>query len=156
MWRRCGRKLLDILGTLRKLNCLKILGFLDENKVDVDGLSVSPRKLTVKLFERKLWKPEVKDVVALKVEVSGIKNGKETLYSYSLLDRYDEKIGFTAMARTTAYTASIIAQLILKKAIREKGVIPPEKIGMNGKLFKLFLEELERRGSKITEEKIVV
>jgi saccharopine dehydrogenase-like NADP-dependent oxidoreductase len=148
MW----EKTLRYPGHAKKVKLLKSLGFFDEEKVDVEGLSVSPRKFTVKLFEQKLWKPDVKDVVALKVEVSGVKNGKEILYSYRLLDYYDEKRGFTAMARTTAYTASIIAQLVLKKAVKEKGVVPPERIGMNRLLFQRFLEELEKRGIKITEE----
>jgi saccharopine dehydrogenase-like NADP-dependent oxidoreductase len=148
MW----EKTLRYPGHAERVKLIKGLGFFDEEKVDVEGISVSPRKFTVKLFERKLLKPEVKDVVALKVEVSGFKNGKRTFYSYSLLDRYDEKRGFTAMARTTAYTASIIAQLVLKKAVKEKGVVPPERIGMNRVLFERFLEELEKRGIKIAEE----
>jgi saccharopine dehydrogenase-like NADP-dependent oxidoreductase len=56
------------------------------------------------------------------------------------------------MARTTAYSASIIAQLMLKKALKEKGVVPTEKIGLDNALFKLFLEGLEKRGIKIAEE----
>jgi len=59
------------------------------------------------------------------------------------------------MARTTAYPASIVAQLMLKSAVKEKGVVPPESIGMNGELFKLFCEELKERGIKISEEKII-
>jgi saccharopine dehydrogenase-like NADP-dependent oxidoreductase len=151
MW----EKTLRYPGHAEKVKLLRSLGFFDEEKVDVEGVSVSPRKFTVELFKRKLWKPKVKDVVALKVEVSGIENGEKRLYSYHLLDRYDEKTGFTAMARTTAYTASITAQLILKKALKEKGVVPPEKVGMNRAFFKLFLEELDRRGIKITEEEVV-
>ncbi len=57
------------------------------------------------------------------------------------------------MARTTAYPASIIAQLLLKGALKEKGVVPPEKIGMDRKLFKLFSEGLRARGINIEEKK---
>jgi saccharopine dehydrogenase-like NADP-dependent oxidoreductase len=57
------------------------------------------------------------------------------------------------MARTTAYPASITAQLILKDVLREKGVVPPEKIGMNNKLFQLFYEGLQKHGIRIQEEK---
>jgi lysine 6-dehydrogenase len=151
MW----EKTLRYPGHAEKIKLLKTLGFFEEEPIDVDGISVSPRKLTVKLLEQKLRKPEVKDVVALKVEVSGVKNGKQTCYVYHLLDYYDEKRGITAMARTTAYSASIIAQLLLKKALKEKGVVPTEKIGKNDALFRLFLDELEKRGIRIAEEKIV-
>jgi saccharopine dehydrogenase-like NADP-dependent oxidoreductase len=151
MW----EKTLRYPGHAEKIKLLRALGFFEEKQFDVNGVSVSPRKLTVKLFERELRKPEVKDVVALKVEVSGVKNGEKTRYTYHLLDYYDEKRGITAMARTTAYSASIIAQLILKKALREKGVVPTEKIGMNDALFRLFLDGLEKRGVRIVEKKMV-
>jgi lysine 6-dehydrogenase len=59
------------------------------------------------------------------------------------------------MARTTAYSASIIAQLMLKKALKEKGVVPTEKIGKNNALFQLFLDELKKRGIQIAEKKMV-
>jgi saccharopine dehydrogenase-like NADP-dependent oxidoreductase len=148
MW----EKTLRYPGHAEKIKLLKTLGFFEEEQIDVEGVSVSPRKLTVKLFEQKLRKPEIKDIVALKVEVAGVKNGRQTRYVYHLLDHYDEKRGITAMARTTAYSASIIAQLMLKKALKEKGVVPTEKIGLDNALFKLFLEGLEKRGIKIAEE----
>lgn len=151
MW----EKTLRYPGHAEKIKLLKTLGFFEEEQIDVDCVSVSPRKLTVKLFEQKLRKPEVKDIVALKVEVSGVKNGRQARYVYHLLDHYDEKRGITAMARTTAYSASIIAQLMLKKALKEKGVVPTEKIGKNNALFQLFLDELKKREIRIAEEKIV-
>jgi saccharopine dehydrogenase-like NADP-dependent oxidoreductase len=151
MW----EKTLRYPGHAEKIKLLKTLGFFEEEQIDVEGVSVSPRKLTVKLLEQKLRKPEIKDIVALKIEVAGVKNGMQTRYVYHFLDYYDEKRGITAMARTTAYSASIIAQLMLKKALKEKGVVPTEKIGKNNVLFQLFLDELEKRGIRIAEEKMV-
>lgn len=142
-------------GHAEKIKLLKALGFFDEKQVDVEGVSLSPRKFTVKLFSEKLWRPEIRDVVAMRVEVSGVKNGKHVRYTYHLLDKYDENRGTTAMARTTAYPASIIAQLILRKVIREKGVVPPERLGMSEEFSHMFLDELEKRGIKIIEKKIV-
>jgi len=152
MW----EKTLRYPGHAEKIKTLEALGFLDEKNVDVTGVSVSPRKLTVKLLSQKLWKPEVKDIVALKVEVSGVKNGRRTNYIYHLLDICDKKHGITAMARTTAYPASIVAQMILKKTVKEKGAVPPERLGMHDDLFKTFVEELERHGVRISEEKTTV
>jgi lysine 6-dehydrogenase len=149
MW----EKTLRYPGHAKKIELLKALGFFEEKQIDVEGVSISPKKLTLRLLKRKLWKPEVKDIVALKVEVSGFKNNKHTGYTYQLLDRYDEKQRITAMARTTAYPASIIAQLILRKAIKEKGIVPPERLVMNEQFFSAFLDELDRRGIRITEEK---
>jgi saccharopine dehydrogenase-like NADP-dependent oxidoreductase len=149
MW----EKTLRYPGHAEKIKLLKALGFFDEDQIDVEGARLSPMKVTAKLLKQKLWKPENKDIVALKVEVSGVKNGRQTRYTYRLLDRYDEKRGITAMARTTAYPASIVAQLILRKVIKEKGVVPPEKIGMDQELFHLLSEGLEEREIRIVEEK---
>jgi saccharopine dehydrogenase-like NADP-dependent oxidoreductase len=150
MW----EKTLRYPGHTEKIKLFRALGFFEEKEISIDGASTSPRKLTVKLFGQKLRKTKVKDVVALKVEACGAKKGKQTCYIYHLLEYYDEKRGITAMARTTAYPASIIAQLMLKGTIKEKGVVPPEKIGMNDEHFKLFSEMLKRHGIRINEEEI--
>jgi saccharopine dehydrogenase-like NADP-dependent oxidoreductase len=150
MW----EKTLRYPGHAEKIKLLRALGFFKEKEISIDDMSVSPRKLTVKLLGQKLRKPEIKDVVALKVEACGTRRGKKTCYVYHLLDYYDEKRGITAMARTTAYPASIIAQLMLKGAIRERGVVPPEKIGMNDELFRVFSEMLEKHGIRVREEEI--
>lgn len=151
MW----EKTLRYPGHAEKIGLLRALGFFDEKPIGVDGVTVSPRRFTVKLFERKLRRPEIRDIVAMKVEVSGIRNDEHMRYVYHLLDRYDEDREVTAMARTTAYPASIIAQLMLKKAVKEYGVVPPEILGMREEFFSTFLKGLEERGIKIEEEKVL-
>jgi len=151
MW----EKTLRYPGHAKKIKLLKALGFFDEKQINVEDVSLSPRKLTVKLFDQKLRRPEIRDIVAMKIEVSGIKNDKHVRYVYHMLDRYDENRGITAMARTTAYPASIIAQLMLKKAVKAKGVVPLERLGMSEEFFSKFLNELEKREIRITEEEKV-
>jgi saccharopine dehydrogenase-like NADP-dependent oxidoreductase len=56
------------------------------------------------------------------------------------------------MARTTAYTASIVAALILKGDVHLKGVAPPEMLGMEDRIYKRIMDELNSRGVKIAEE----
>ena len=141
-------------GHADKIKLLKRLGFFEKKHVNVDGLSVPPRKLTAKLLGLKLCKPEVKDIVALKVEVQGVKSGRHVGFVYQLLDFFDETNGVTAMARTTAYPASIATRLLLGKALKQKGVVPPEKIGADEALFKVFMDELGKKDIKVVEEKI--
>lgn len=143
MW----EKTLRYTGHAEKMRLLRDLGFFDEKPVD----DVSPRTLTIKVFERKLSLPEVEDLVAMKVDVDGVKNSRKAHYSYILLDYYDEKKRVTAMGRTTAYTASAVIQLLLKKEIEEIGIVPPEKLGMNEKYFGKIIEELEKEGMKIEQ-----
>ena len=56
------------------------------------------------------------------------------------------------MARTTAYTASIVAQLLALKGIEETGVIPPEKLGMNDNIFRRVVGELRKKKVHVKEE----
>jgi saccharopine dehydrogenase-like NADP-dependent oxidoreductase len=150
MW----EKTLRYPGHAEKIKTLEALGFFDEKEISVNGLDLSPRKLTVRLLAEKLWRPEIRDIVALKVEVSGVKNGQRTDYVCHLLDFYDQERGITAMARTTAFPASIVAQLILKSAIKKKGVVPPEKIGMCEELYRTFVDELGKHDIRIVEERM--
>jgi len=149
MW----EKTLRYPGHAKKIELLKAIGFFDVEKIEIEDSSISPRKFTARLFERKLLKPQVRDIVILEVHVSGIEDGKTTEYVYHLLDFYDQKQRITAMARTTAYPMSIVAQLVLRKLLKERGVVPMEKIGMNDELFKLFLDGLRSRGIIISEVK---
>ena len=145
MW----EKTLRYPGHAEKVKVLRDLGFFSENSVEIEGAKIKPRQLSIKVLASKLWKPEVKDFVILLVKVSGILDGKPTKFSYYLYDSYDTTHKVTSMARTTAYPASIIAQFLLKKKIKTKGVFPPEKIGMNPTLFRMFNEELKKRAIKL-------
>jgi lysine 6-dehydrogenase len=149
MW----EKTLRYTGHAEKIKLLEDLGFFGEEKVKVEDMEVSPRKLTAKLLHQKLQKTEIKDVVALKVEVRGSRNGKKTCYTYHLFDKYDKLHRTTAMVRTTAYPMSIVAQLILLRAVKMRGVVPPERLGMNDEVFKLFLIGLRKHGINVIEEK---
>jgi saccharopine dehydrogenase-like NADP-dependent oxidoreductase len=147
MW----EKSLRYPGHVEKIKLLKTLGFFDEKPVEVENVRVPPREVTAKLLERKLKRPEIPDTVAMWVKVAGLKGGKRVIYTYHMLDRYDKKHRVTAMARTTAYTTSVVAQLVVKKAIEEKGVIPPEKLGMNEKFYKKFMGLMKKRRIVVKE-----
>ncbi|MDI6707703.1 MAG: saccharopine dehydrogenase C-terminal domain-containing protein [Candidatus Thermoplasmatota archaeon] len=85
---------------------------------------------------------EIEDVVLLRVSVVGEKEKIE----YELVDYFDKKNKLSAMARTTGFSASIIAQYLAKGEL-EKGAFTPEICIQDGK----FLAELARRGIKINE-----
>lgn len=145
MW----EKTLRYPGHAGKIRLLKALGFFNEEPVEVDNISVPPRKVTAELFGKKLRRPEVRDMVVMKVDVGGVKEKVKTRYTYHLLDDYDEECGVTAMARTTAYPASVVAQFLVQKSVEQKGVVPPEKLGMKENVFNKIMAELKKREIKI-------
>ncbi len=147
MW----EKTLRYPGHIAKIKLLRECGFFDEKPITIGNTTVSPRELTARLLEKKLMMPKIRDVAIVSVEIIGVKDGREMEYIYRMLDRYDEKHRVTAMARTTAYTASVVTKLIVSKVIKEKGVIPPEKLGSNNLLYEKFWNEMKKRGIKVEE-----
>ncbi|MGD8545441.1 MAG: saccharopine dehydrogenase family protein [Candidatus Bathyarchaeota archaeon] len=148
MW----EKTLRYPGHAEKVRLLRSLGFFDEKPIVIGDTKLSPKELTTILFDKKLRRSDAKDIVVMKIEVEGARNNVRTKYTYTLMDRHDEDRGITAMARTTAYPASVIAQLVLTGVISEKGVIPLEKLGMDESFFSVFLNQLKDRGVKIREK----
>jgi lysine 6-dehydrogenase len=152
MW----EKTLRYPGHVDKIRLLKTLGFFDDKPLHVEDVKISPRQVTAALFERKLKRRGVPDIVVMRIEVTGSGNGKHVAYAYHVLDRYDALHDVTAMARTTAYTASVTAQLLAKKTIRERGVIPPEKLGMNEEFYEGYVQMMEKRNVTIRESRNTV
>jgi saccharopine dehydrogenase-like NADP-dependent oxidoreductase len=150
MW----EKTLRYPGHAKRIRLLKALGFFNEETIKVDDVIITPRKVTAQLFEKKLRRPKIRDIVVMQVDVSGEKEGINTCYTYRLLDEYDEKCETTAMARTTAYPASVVAQFLVQKTIKEKGIVPPEKLGIKENIFKKLMFELKKREICIMQETV--
>jgi saccharopine dehydrogenase-like NADP-dependent oxidoreductase len=144
-------KTLRYPGHVEKVKLIRELGFFDEEPLLVEGSRVSPRLMTARLLERSLRKPEVGDLLAMMIEVNGEAGGKDAGYRYYILDQFDEEKGVTAMARTTAYTASSVAGMLAEGTIEERGVIPPERLGTNEDIAEKLLSKLRTRGVRVEE-----
>lgn len=134
-------------GHCEKFRLLIDLGLCSSEAVDVDGARVSPRRLLGEMLLRHLPADEP-DVVLILVEFRGRplgKGGAETL-RYYVIDRFDEATGLSAMQRTTSFPASIIAQMMARGEIKEKGAIPQERCVPP----EPFISELARRKIEIT------
>lgn len=128
MW----EKTLRYPGHASHIRTLRALGFFDEKPVTItDDQRIAPRTFTRRMFEDKLTRPTVRDVVAMRVDVIGVKDARETRHTYHLLERFDADKRISAMAKTTAYTASTVTELLARGVIGEKGVLPPERLGMS-------------------------
>lgn len=80
------------------------------------------------------------DLVYMKVSVSGYINGRWKEKSISHLDLFDENTGFTAMERSTAIPASIVARMMTIGQIKT-GINTPET-AFSKEQIKLYLNEL--------------
>jgi lysine 6-dehydrogenase len=91
-----------------------------------------------------------RDLTVLLVRVSGIKDGKEMNFSYDMVDLYEEDKQITSMAKTTGYTAAIIARMLGRGAIKQKGIQWPVHV-IRGELCDELLGSLRERGVVVTE-----
>ena len=129
-------------GYAAKVTVLKEMGLLSQEPVDVDGVPVVPKKLLDALLypHVKLEEGE-RDITLFRVEATGEQDGYPRRYKVEMVDRYDEVLGFTSMARTTAFTAAIVARMIARGDIKATGFLTPEQVVV-GPLFDILLDEL--------------
>jgi len=131
---------------------LKELHLLDREPVKVRGVDVSPLEFWYALGEKWLqYEPSEGDAICQRVIVGGAKDGESAAYTYEFMDFYDPEEDITAMARTTAFPCSIVAQMIAKGEMDMPGVIHPAKIGYEEVLSDKFFEEMARRRINIIE-----
>lgn len=135
-------KFLRFPGHIPTMESMRAMGFFDLEPVEVrPGVRIAPRELAVKLFRRHFHRPGDEDMVVIHTVVRGVKKGRRTEVVHDLVDRYDRKNKMTAMMRTTAFPASIVAQMAANGLIKpgawtvEAGV-PPEP----------FIAEARKRG----------
>ncbi len=127
------------------------LGFLNEEPINADGQKVSPRQFVHDLLEPQLqYADDERDVAAIRIDVSGMKDGKRKRIIYQMIDRRDLDTGLLAMQRTVGYTASIGAQMLLNGDIRKPGLLSPTKDIPAEK----FIAELKNRNIYITREEL--
>lgn len=120
-------------------------------EVEVDGVKVNPRKVLLKTLDPIVDLGDKDDVVLLRVVVTGEKAGEERTYEYELVTTKDRKNNVTAMARATANTISVVAQLIGRGTITKRGVLPPEQIVPGD----TYIEEMAKRDVVIKEKSYV-
>ena len=139
-------KTLRYPGTINFIRALRDLGYFSYDKIEVDGKMIRPIDLSAKLLFP-LWKLEKgeSEFTIMRVTITGKKEGRETRIQYDLMDSYDEESDTLSMARTTGYTCTGVAEMLLKGMIKEKGVLAPEEVGRNQERFRYLLSYLKDR-----------
>ena len=146
------------LGSIRELDykTIRYAGHCDKFKAMIDlGLCssepmmheerhITPRRVFAELLEKHL-PADGPDHVLVRLEFVGTKNGDRKRLRYDIVDKLDERTGLSAMMRTTAFPASIIAQMMARGDVLMRGATPQEKAIDPDK----FVSELERRNINI-------
>lgn len=137
-------KTIRYAGHCEKFKAMIDLGLCSSEKITADFVKVNPRKVFGELLQKNLPADEP-DYVLVRLEFAGTKNGERKKLCYDIVDKFDEATGLSAMMRTTAFPASIIAQMMAKNEVLERGATPQEKAIDAEK----FVAELGRRNIKL-------
>lgn len=140
-------KMLRYPGHAAIMKTIRELGLLDLEAVDVKGTKVVPRDLFVSVVGPKLTKPAEKDLLALRVTVTGTKGGTAATRRFDLIDRFDERHGISAMMRTTGYSLSITGQMQARREVGPPGVWTPDECMP----AVAYIAELRKRGMDLVE-----
>ena len=140
-------KTLRYPGHAELMETIRSLGLLDLEPVDVKGHKVIPRDVFVSVVGPKLTKPTGKDLLALRVTVTGTKGGSAAFRQFDLVDRYDETRGISAMMRTTGYSLSITGQMQASGQVTPPGVWTPDECMP----AEAYIAALRKRGMDLRE-----
>ena len=140
-------KTLRYPGHAEYIKVLKESGFFNSEKIDVNGVGIAPLEFTSKILfdEWKLGERE-EELTVMRVTIKGKNDkGQHKEVVYHLHDEYDSETRTSSMARTTGYTATAAANMLLAGVFEAKGVFPPELIGKNAVCFEYIMKYLEER-----------
>ena len=142
-------KTLRYPGHTELMRILRQTGFFSNRKIFVNGSKISPLEMTTRLLFP-IWKLEdgEEEFTVLKINIVGKEEGKRTEYQYDVFDKYDKKTRISSMARTTGYTCTAAARLILEGKFSKTGICPPEFLGAEAGCYEIVISELAKRGIK--------
>lgn len=140
-------KTLRYPGHVAIMKPIRELGLLGNDPIDVKGVQVRPRDVFIAAATPVLKKPKAEDLVALRVEASGLKDGKPAKVVWQLVDHKDTARNISAMMRTTGYSLAITGLMQADGRVTRKGVLTPDE----AMPFQPYVDELAKRGVMIRE-----
>ena len=147
-------KTLRYPGTTEKVKVLRETGFFSYDEISIGDKKIRPIDFTARLlFPKWKLKEGEGDLTVMKIIITGEEDGRPVEYVYDLYDEYDLETDTISMARTTGYTCTAVADLILDEKIDRKGVLPPEYVGEEEETFKRVVDYLHERGIYYQAEK---
>jgi lysine 6-dehydrogenase len=132
---------------------LKEFGFLSEEPVNGFDCNVTPIDFLDKFLGPQLeYKADEKDLVAMVNIFEGLKDNKKIRFTSTMLIERDLDTGITAMSQGVGYTAAIVARMLAKQTIKEKGMLSPLKHVPAEE----FMNQLKKRGIIIQEKTTIL
>ncbi len=138
-------------GHVELLKTLRDIGLLEAKPISIAGCSLEPRRLLAHLLEERLERRG--DRIILRVEVYGEKGGLETTVSYTLTAYAGKgQAAETVLALATGAVHAFTARLA-GEGYGHPGVVKPEELGYDEKVFSELTSYLRGLGLVVREER---
>jgi len=137
---------------IEQMRMLQKAGFFNTEEIDIKGKKIKPIEVTSRiLFDQWMFEEGDEDVTVMKIIIEGMKDDKQLRYTYDMLDKYDREKRILSIARTTGYTCTAVAQILLKGKFKETGIFPPELLGKHSEVYHQVIEYLRKRNVTFKE-----
>jgi lysine 6-dehydrogenase len=144
--RTLQNKTLRYPGHYAQLRAFYDLGLWDAHPIRAGGQDIVPRDVWHALFEPRVTFPRDRDLIVLRVKAIGTKDGRPATSTVELIDYYDDTTGFTAMERTTGWSAAIVTEMAARGETRRGAAGVEVQVPAAA-----YVAELRRRGLNVEE-----
>lgn len=144
-------KTLRYPGHAELMKTFRTTGLFSSKEIKIRENKIRPVDVTSQLLFPH-WKPtpDEKEFTVLRFKVIANENSVKKEYTFDLFDEYDEKTSTSSMARTTGYTCTSVARLILNGDFSRTGICPPEFIGSEPGCYHKIVTMLEDKNIRFT------
>jgi lysine 6-dehydrogenase len=140
-------KTLRYPGHAQKIQLLKDIGFFEENTRKINNNDYTPIEITANILKENWFlKENEEEFTVMRIIVEN----ETRRIEIDLYDQYDKNTKITSMARTTGYTCTAGANLLLNNIFNNTGVFPPEIIGKNLNCYAFIIKYLQERKITLT------
>ncbi|RPG60824.1 MAG: saccharopine dehydrogenase [Flavobacteriales bacterium TMED191] len=135
-------KTLRYPGHAKNIQLLKDIGLFSTETTTLHDLNFKPIDIIADIL-KKDWKLEEGEEEFTVMRII-MKNSKKYV-QIDLYDEFDKKTQISSMARTTGYTCTAGANLIINKLFNKKGVYPPELLSTSENCYNYIIKYLKER-----------
>ena len=135
-------KTLRYKGHANTIQLLKDIGLFSLNERSINNIKYRPIDFTSDILKENWFLSENEEEFTV---MRIICQNQDKKIQIDLYDEFDKKTNITSMARTTGYTCTAGANLILKNIFNNHGVFPPELIGKIRTCYDFILSYINER-----------
>ncbi len=124
--RNLDYKTLRYPGHVQIWRGMALLGLLDSAPLTVGSVTVRPRDVVAAAAAPRMENDDT-DLVAMRIVAVGTRaDGARRRITGEMLDRHDAATGLSAMSRSTAFPAALVAAMLGRGQVTRRGALPQE------------------------------